>query len=145
MRSRLVTAGDERRTMMLVFETGDEVVETLTAFAVEHKLHGSHLEAIGALQSVTLGYWDWDARDYQRIELDEQVEVVSLTGNIANVLDGEPTLHAHLVVARRDGSAHGGHLLRGVVRPTLEMVLTELPVTLRRRADDETGLALLVP
>ena len=102
--------------------------------------------AVGpVLREVTLGYWNPDTREYERIEIGEQVEVVSMVGNIATGPGGEPKLHAHLVVAGRDGRAHGGHLLRGIVRPTLEVVLTELPAELHRRTDEATGLALLAP
>jgi uncharacterized protein len=57
--------------------------------------------------------------------------------------DGAPRIHAHLVVGRSDGTAYGGHLLEGHVRPTLEVVLDESPTALQRRTDPETGLALL--
>jgi uncharacterized protein len=48
-----------------------------------------------------------------------------------------------VVLGKRDGSAVGGHLLRTTVRPTLEVILTETPVVLRRRSDPESGLALI--
>jgi len=54
-----------------------------------------------------------------------------------------PKLHAHVVLGKSDATAHGGHLLEGVVRPTLEVVLTELPRQLHRRLDRESGLALI--
>jgi uncharacterized protein len=57
--------------------------------------------------------------------------------------DGKPRLHAHVVVGKSDGTAHGGHFLGGRVWPTLEITLSELPVHLRRRDDAETGLALI--
>jgi uncharacterized protein len=80
--------------------------------------------------------------DYKHIPIDEQVEVVSLVGNVARGDDG-PRLHAHVVVGRKDGAAYGGHLLEAVVRPTLEIVLVETPARLRRRTDPSTGLALI--
>lgn len=123
-------------------ESGDEVVSTLTDFAKRQGLAASHLKAIGALSDVTLGFFDWQTKAYRRIELREQVEVLSLLGDIA--LDkGEPRLHAHIVVGRADGSAHGGHLLEAHVRPTLEIVLIETPALLRRTYDAASGLALI--
>jgi predicted DNA-binding protein with PD1-like motif len=68
--------------------------------------------------------------------------VLSFAGNIA-VTDGKAQLHTHIVVGKSDGSAHGGHFLGGRVWPTLEMILTELPLHLRRVHDQETGLALI--
>ena len=77
------------------------------------------------------------------IVLDERLEVLSLVGDIA-LKDGEPSLHAHVVVGSRDGSARRGHLLGARVRPTLEkVILTEPPAHLRRRHDPESGLALI--
>jgi predicted DNA-binding protein with PD1-like motif len=70
------------------------------------------------------------------------VEVLSLVGDIA--LDSQqPRVHAHVVVGKADGTAHGGHLLEAHVWPTLEVVLTKTPDTLRKRFDPETGLTLI--
>jgi predicted DNA-binding protein with PD1-like motif len=63
-------------------------------------------------------------------------------GDIA-LKDRQPTLHAHVVVGKADGTAHGGHLLEGYVRPTLEVMLIESPNVLRRTHDEESGLALI--
>ncbi len=69
---------------------------------------------------------------YEEIPVREQVEVVSLVGDIA-LRDGEPALHAHVVLARRDGSTVGGHLRRAIAWPTLEVVVTETPAHLHKR------------
>ncbi len=142
MNTKLLNDDKGMRTFAVVFDTGDEVVEGLTRFAREHHVTGAGLTAIGALHDITWGYFDWEKRDYKRTSLDEQVEVLTLAGNIA-LKDGQPKLHAHVVVARENGNAVGGHLLEAHVRPTLEVVVTETPVYLRRREDRETGLALI--
>jgi predicted DNA-binding protein with PD1-like motif len=81
-------------------------------------------------------------KDYKRIPLPEQVEVLALVGDIA--LDqGEPKVHAHVVVSKACGTAHGGHLLEAHVRPTLEVVLVESPQHMQRQSDPESGLALI--
>jgi predicted DNA-binding protein with PD1-like motif len=56
---------------------------------------------------------------------------------------GEPKVHAHVVVGKRDGTAHGGHLLEARVRPTLEVILVQPPGHLRRRFDPRSKLALI--
>ena len=81
-------------------------------------------------------------KSYQEIPIKEQVEVLSFAGNIVEK-DGNPMLHAHAVVGKRDGTAHGGHFLNGRVWPTLEMIITEMPAHLRRLKDEETGLPLI--
>jgi predicted DNA-binding protein with PD1-like motif len=141
MKSRLINDGAQR-TFAVVFDTDDEVVEGLTRFAEKNGLSASQFTAIGAFKDVVLGYFDWMKKDYEKIPLRDQVEVVSLVGDIARKGD-KPQLHAHVVVAKRDGSALGGHLLEAHVRPTLEVVVTESPVHLRREHDEETGLALI--
>jgi uncharacterized protein len=141
MRSSLVLDRGER-TFVVVFDKEDEVIEGLTDFASRQRLRASHLTAIGALSDVVLGYFDRTARDYRKIPLPEQVEVLSLLGVVT--FDGEtPKVHAHIVVGRADGSTRGGHLLEGHVFPTLEVVVEELPKHLHRRLDPETGLALI--
>ncbi len=130
------------KTFALIFDTGDEVMKGLTDFAKQHRLAGSHFTAIGAFRDVTLGYFDWEKKDYKKIPLSEQVEVLSLVGDIA--LDkGEPKVHAHVVVGRSDGSTRGGHLVEAHVRPTLEVILTESPRHLHREYDPEARLALI--
>ena len=143
MKSTLLLDRAER-TFVVVFDKGEEVVEGLTVFASRESLRASQITAIGALSDVTLGYFDRAKRDYKKIPLHEQVEVLSLLGDIA--LDkGEPKVHAHVVVGRADGEARGGHLLEAHVWPTLEVVLVESPRHLRKRHDPETGLALIDP
>ena len=56
-------------------------------FAGRERLRASHITAIGALSDVTLGYFDRGSRQYQKIPLGEQVEVLSLLGVVT--LDGE--------------------------------------------------------
>ena len=143
MKSTLLNATGPR-TWVLIFDKGDEPVAGLTAFAKAQKLGAAHFTAIGAFSDVTLGYFDRAKRDYKKIPLHEQVEVLSLLGDVA--LDkGEPKVHAHVVVGRADGEARGGHLLEAHVWPTLEVVLVESPRHLRKRHDPETGLALIDP
>ena len=131
------------KTYALVFDTGDEVASGLADFARRNGLAASRFTAIGAFKDVTLGYYNWEKKDYKRIPVREQVEVLSLVGDIAEGENGEPKLHAHVVLGKRDGTVVGGHLLEARVRPTLEVVLVESPKHLRRKHDSETGLALI--
>jgi hypothetical protein len=130
------------KTLAVVFDPGDEVMDGLLKVAREFKLAASQFTAIGAFQSVTLGFFDLQKKDYQKTAIDEQVETLSLIGDIC-LKDSEPQIHAHVVVGLPDTSARGGHLIRGVVRPTLEVILVESPTHLRRRHRPEFGLALI--
>ncbi len=143
MRSTLMHESEGQKTYALIFDSGDEVIRLLKDFAREHELGGSHFTAIGAFEDATLGYFDWTKKDYKRIPVREQVEVVSLVGDIADDENGQPKVHAHVVLGKSDGAAMGGHLLEAHVRPTLEVMLIESPAHLRRHHDAESGLALI--
>ncbi len=144
MKSALLAEHDGLRTFVVVMGSGDEALSTLTTFAADHRLRASQFTAIGAFSRVVVAYFDWTTKKYLHVSIDEQVEVLSLLGDVT-VEAGEPKLHAHVVLGKRDASAHGGHLIEGIVRPTLEIVLTELPRHLHRRFDPESRLALIDP
>ena len=130
------------RTVALIFDKGDEVIAGLTSFVRDHGITAGRFTAIGAFGELTLGFFDWEKKQYQKIPIHEQVEVLSLVGDVA-LKDGQPTLHAHVVVGKADGTAHGGHLMEGYVRPTPEVMLVESPNFLQRTHDEESGLALI--
>ncbi|HTL67340.1 MAG TPA: PPC domain-containing DNA-binding protein [Lacunisphaera sp.] len=142
MKSQLLNR-DGGPTHALIFATGDEVIAGLTQFAQRENLHAGHFTAIGAFSSAILAYFDWEKKDYLHLPVDEQVEVLVLAGDIA-WNDGRATVHAHAVLGRRDGSTRGGHLLRGLVRPTLEVMLLT-GGALEKRPDPVSGLALIAP
>lgn len=141
MRAREV-AEDGGTTYVVVLDKGDEAVSVLTDFARRRSLDAAQVTAIGAFERAVLGWFDRKERDYRRIPVDEQVEVLSLVGDVAS-RNGEPQLHLHAVLGRPDGAAVGGHLLEGRVWPTLEVIVREAPGHLRKTYDEETGLALV--
>lgn len=143
MKAKLLTDQAEK-TWAIIFEAGDEPMGGLQDFAREKNLTAARFTAIGAFQEVKLAYFDWEKKSYQDIPVNEQVEVLTMTGDIS-LKDGQPKVHAHLIVGRSDGTTRGGHLKSAIVRPTLEVMLTESPATLRRRFDDNSGLALIDP
>lgn len=142
MKGKVLHNGPEK-TFAIIYETGEEVIDGLKWFAKEYKPRSASFTAIGAFQDVVLAYFDWPTKKYQDIPVNEQVEVVTLAGDIAWKDDGEPVVHAHVVVGRSDGSTRGGHLKKAHVRPTLELVLVEYPKHLERKPDPETGLTLI--
>src|SRR5687767_11504880 len=142
MKSKLLDATQGRKTYAVVFEKDEEVTSGLKQFAQAEQLGGSHFTAIGAFSRVTLGFFDRESKEYQKIPVTVQVEVVSLIGNIG-LYQGEPRLHAHVVIGKANGMAMGGHLMEGIVWPTLEIIIEESPRHLQRQLDNETGLPLI--
>jgi hypothetical protein len=143
MKSRLIHEVQGQRTYVVVLDVGDEVMACLQSLAEAEGLAAAQITAIGAFESAVVGFWDWQVRDYERYPVKEQTEVLSLLGDISVDRAGEPKLHLHAVLARRNAATLGGHLLEGRVRPTLEAVITESPAHLRRLHDPEVGLAVI--
>jgi uncharacterized protein len=144
MKTAMLAEHDGLRTFVVVCETGDETIKTMTSFAAENRLGGSQFTAIGAFSRAVVAYFDWSAKQYQHISIEEQVEVLSLVGDVT-IENDKPKVHAHVVLGKADATAHGGHLIEGLVRPTLEIVITETPRHLQRRIDPRSGLALIDP
>jgi predicted DNA-binding protein with PD1-like motif len=145
MKSKLLHNKAGEKIFVLVFNMGDEVVQTLLDFARKQHIRTARLMAVGGFSEATLGHFDMGTRNFSPIHVREQVEVASLVGSLA--VNGEnpeqPKLHMHAVVGKPDGTALAGHLLQGTVRPTLEMFVVISPVELDRCNDPATGLALL--
>ena len=133
---------DGAKTWAVILDTGDEVNKCLKAFASSEGLRAAHLTAIGAFERATLGFFDWQQKDYRQIPVQVQAEVVALIGDVA-LHGNEPKLHMHAALGLPDGSMRGGHLLEAIVRPTLEVMVTETPSWLERHHDPATGLALI--
>src|ERR1044072_4171316 len=119
---------------VLVFDKGDEVLETLQKFINDQHIPSAWFQAIGAFEKSVIAYWNRETKKYEDIAVDEQVEVLALSGNVT-----PKKTHAHVVLGRRDGSTIGGHLKRGIVYPTLELHLARVEQELVRTRDEETG------
>ena len=120
----------------------NEVMEQLKNFAKDQKLRASQFTAIGAFSEAIVGFFDFSIKDYEKTPIQEQVEVLVLTGDISLFKD-EYKVHAHVVLGKRDGTAHGGHLVKAIVHPTLEIILNESPTYLRREMDKESEIPLI--
>ena len=143
MKTTVVDDGPSR-TVVVVLAAGDAMPEALETACRELDVTAARVEGIGAFSRATVAFFDLESRDYLPIPVEEQVEVVSIAGNVSTVASsGERRIHLHALLSRRDGSTVGGHLLDATVRPTLELFLTESPVPLRRVTDEATGLPLL--
>lgn len=142
MQSRLVTRSPAH-VHVIILDSGEEALAALTKFANDEKLSAASMTAIGAFERATIGWFDLVSRNYRKIEINEQCEVLSAIGDVAVGDDGKASLHIHVVLGLSDGTTRGGHFLSGVVRPTLEVVLTEAPARLRRRKRPDLGIALV--
>ena len=141
MKSKVVEDADVV-TYVVVCDPGDEAVAALTQFARAEDLEASQITAVGGFERATIGWFDRATKQFRHIPVDEQCEVLSLIGDIAEGPDG-PSMNMHVVLGLSDGTTRGGHLIEGTVFPTLEVVVTETPAELRRVARPDIGVALI--
>jgi hypothetical protein len=127
---------------LIRLERGEEALESLRDFADRHRIGFAVVRAIGTFERITLGYYDAVKKTYQEKTLDEPLEVLNLSGNIAKGEDGERIVHAHVTLGRPDYTTLGGHVVQATAGPTLEVIVETMPTTIRRRYDPDTGLNL---
>lgn len=143
MQVKLVHEAAGERVYAVIFSKGDEVVGGLTDFAKQYHVGDAHLTAIGAISSALTAWFDLDRKMYHPLPVNQQVEVLSMIGDIAT-FQGRPILHAHVVLGKSDGTTVGGHLFEAHVNPTLEVFVTAYDTPLAKR-DDSSGLRLIDP
>ena len=123
-------------------EKGDEVIACLTNFAKDEQIKLAKFFGIGAVSSITVGFYQLPKKTYVWREFIEELEVTSLLGNIA-ILDSEPFIHAHINVSDKNFNVYGGHLKKAIVGATLEVVVELIDGEVERKFSDEIGLNLL--
>jgi predicted DNA-binding protein with PD1-like motif len=142
LQTRLIAENPSgERTYAEIFAKGDEIMSGLTEFALREELVAGHFTAIGALERARFGWFDRAQNAYRNIPIDEQVEMISLIGDVG-LVNGAPQIHAHGAVGFPDGQMRGGHILEAVVWPTLELFLTAYRTPLIKTHDAETNLSL---
>jgi len=144
MKVELLNPGEPTKQFAVIFYQGDEAFSGLLEFAEKYHVTSAHFTAIGAVNGATLGYFDPERKMYKKIPIDGQHEVIGMSGDIA-LYKGKPVVHTHMVVGNPDGTTRGGHVLEAYVSPTLEVMVTEDPVTMQKRFDPATDLTLIDP
>lgn len=128
---------------ILRLSLGEKLMETLRRFVVERRIGAGVIRGLGASRSAELAFYLMDEKRYDPIPVAGYAEVVSLMGNISWKEGGEPMVHLHSALSRRDGSTVAGHVLEIEVGATMEIDLEVLPGRLSRKLDPEIGLPLL--
>jgi predicted DNA-binding protein with PD1-like motif len=144
LEAKLVRHAEDEDVYAIIFHKDDEVLSGLTDFAAAHGIGDAHFTAIGAASGAVLGYLDLSEKLYHPIRVNEQVEVLSLMGDVAT-FDGKPSVHMHTILGRRDGSTVGGHIWRLVANPTLEVFMTVNRAPLVKKPDPASGMRLIDP
>jgi predicted DNA-binding protein with PD1-like motif len=141
MKVKLLSTFGDARTYMVIFSKEDEAISGLTDFALNFDVKSAHFQGIGSAFSLELGWFDFDRLKYQVIPVGI-AEVTSFMGNIT-WFEGKPIVHAHATASLRGGSVKGGHLLKMIVGPTLEIIITVEPTFLHKKLNEEFHAAII--
>jgi predicted DNA-binding protein with PD1-like motif len=144
MKVKLVKDTPEEKVYAVIFYKGDDAMSGLTDFAIQNHIDDAHFTGIGAVKAATLAWLDPAAKVYHRIPVTEQVEVLSLIGDMST-FNGKPIVHMHAVLGKPDGTTIGGHVFELDVNPTLEVIVTVNTVPLKRKPDDASGMKVIDP
>jgi len=118
-----------------------ELVRSVVNFARGKKVKMAVFTVVGAVKQARLAYYDQASHEYQKIELDQPLEIASCFGNLS-LKDGKLFAHAHAVLADEASKAYAGHMIKATVFAA-ELHLQELlGKKLEREYDQTTGLAL---
>ena len=129
---------------VLRLDRGEEIVESLSAFALAEGVRAACVTGIGAVGETDLGFFAPATGRYERRRFEGDHEIGSLHGNLSE-LEGRPFPHCHIVIAGPDFVAHTGHLFRGVVSVTCEIQLVTDPGVLVRQSRPDLGFNPLDP
>ena len=128
--------------VQLRFESGERVAPTLVAWLTAEGIGYAAMTGLGAVKSATVSYWNAESQQYETHELREQMEVVSLVGNVT-LKEEQPFTHIHVTLGRRDLSIVGGHFNDAIVHPNLEIWLSPEAEPVHRVLDEACGLYVM--
>jgi hypothetical protein len=133
---------ESKRLIMGKLSHGADLLEELTAVCEKENVVLGTVEAIGAVQKGSIGYYNQDEKKYQFVEFDKHLEIAGLIGNIST-RDGKPMVHAHVTFSDDKGACYAGHLSAGTIIFACEFVITVCQgPDFVRDVDEQTGLPL---
>ena len=129
-------------TYVVRLDRGEEINEKLLWLASTENIHLAKISGLGEVNIVTLGNYSPETRQYKVTTFHADFEIVSLGGNLT-MKDGKPYLHIHMAASDAGGRCYGGHLHRGDVNGSVELMITVLDGRVEREASTEIGLNLI--
>ena len=130
------------KNYLINIDKDEKVVETLTRFCKENGIKNAKLSGIGAVKETEIGAYDLQNKEYIKREYSEILELLSLEGNVA-LKDGEPFIHAHVVLSDHEMQTLGGHLFETTVGVAGEFFLTQFDGNAYRELKPDIGLACM--
>ena len=132
----------DNNTYVLRVEKGNDALEEVQKFCSENQITAGFFRAIGSTSRITISWYDLEKKEYIDKRMQETLEIVSLTGNVA-LLNGQAYIHAHGCFSNEAMQTFAGHVKKLEVGATCEIVLEKLEGTMERTYSEDIGLNLL--
>ncbi len=85
-------AHQEKDGYVLNIERGEEFLSSLRAFLEKEKINAGYFTGLGAAGELELAYYNLSTKKFERHTIKEDVEILSLVGNVAMLKD-ETIIH----------------------------------------------------
>jgi predicted DNA-binding protein with PD1-like motif len=130
------------RTIVCQLPYGSDLLDEMTAIVRREKIILGRIQALGATVHARVAYYDQETKVYNPLEYPGGMEILNVHGNVS-LRDGEPFVHAHILLGDPLGNVVGGHLLQGTKLFACELFIDVLAgPALERAQDPRTGLFL---
>ncbi|MCI0504338.1 DUF296 domain-containing protein [Candidatus Micrarchaeota archaeon] len=121
-------------------DEGDEIAGCLRIVCAKEGIRSAYFSGIGACREAEISHYDTKMNAYHNKKLDGMLEILSLIGNVTDSGQGEPLVHAHIVLGLCDFSVSGGHLVSAEINPTAEISMHVRDIRIGRTRDNRSGL-----
>ena len=138
----MIVVHQENNVYILNIEGGEELLSSLRAFLEKENIKAGYFSGLGAAGALDIAYYNLESKKFERHTIKEDVEILSLIGNIAMLKD-KTIIHTHGTFGRKDLSVFGGHIFSLHVSGACEIHLTKLSGEMTRAYNETTGLNLL--
>jgi len=130
------------RAFLFSIHKGEDLLQAIQYFCHHHQVRCGMINAVGAVERATFTIYDQKAKKYNKVNIEKELEILSLSGNIS-LFDDKPMVHAHVTFSDSEGKAFGGHLTAGTRVFSSEVFIQELTGDIKvRKLDKATQLPL---
>jgi predicted DNA-binding protein with PD1-like motif len=129
---------------ILVLNSGDDLIGSITQCAKDAKLLGASVSGLGQLHNPTLAYFTSNPSDKPTTtNFSGYYELAGLNGNITNNANKYYT-HLHTVLADKKFQGIAGHVDSAKVGLTAEITIIPFASSVERTVDPKTGFGPIV-
>ncbi len=121
------------------FFPNENIFEQLEKVCAKHRIETAVVvSGIGQLKSFELGYFK-EKGNYVPEKFETPHELVNLSGMVSKTEKGH-NFHLHAVLSNEKKGTVGGHLIKGIVEITNEIVLLKSAIKVKRIREESSGL-----